>query len=76
MRTTQSFFPGVVVLPSVGVGERSWNTVSAVKVAPLLAAVASPGVSLVTIGRHALLAFDDVAEALSEADAKSSFRVL
>jgi hypothetical protein len=58
------------------VGERSWNTVAAAKVAPLLAVEASAGVSLVMIGRHALAAFDDLAEDLLEADANSSFRVL
>ena len=73
MRTTHSFVFEVVLSPSVGVGACSWNTVSAAKVALLLATASCVDVSLAVIGLHDLLDRDDF---VPEADANSAFRAL
>ena len=73
MRTTHSFVFEEVLSPYVGVEARWWNTVSAAKVALLLATASCVDVSLGLIGLHGLLERDDLE---LEADANSSFLTL
>jgi hypothetical protein len=76
MRTTQTLAVEAVLLPSVGVVERLWKTVSAEKVAPLPPPSACAGVSLEVIGFHALVPHVVELAALLREEANSSFRVL
>jgi hypothetical protein len=73
MCTTHSFVFREVLSPSVGVEDRWWNTISAAKVALLLATASCVDVSLGVIGLHGLLERDDF---ILEADANSSFLAL
>jgi len=76
MQTTQTLGFEAILPPPVGVGERSWKTVSAEKVAPLPPPSACAGVSLGVIGFHVLVLHVVALAALLREEANNSFRVL
>ncbi len=76
MHTTHTLGFEAILPPSTGVEERSWKTVLAEKVVPLLPPSAYAGVSLGVIGFRVLVLRVVPSEALLREEANNSFRVL